>query len=129
MIQAVNPAGAAFPGLSQAVIVREGNLMFLSGQAPADESIDADFETQVRSAFENVGRTLAAAGAGFQSLVRLTYYVTDYSPDLIAVIKKVRGPLLSTECPPASVLIPVAELYDPRIRIEIEAVAVVPVAA
>lgn len=129
MIEAVNPPEATWPGLSQGVLVRNGNLMFLSGQvaAPAESGkIPDDFEAQVRSAFDSLGAVLAAAGAGFDALVRLTYYVAGYSPDLIAVIKAVRTPLLSAEHPPASVLIPVAELYDPAVRIEIEAIAVVP---
>lgn len=109
--------------------MRDGDLMFLSGQvaAPAESgTVPDDFEAQVRSAFDSLGAVLAAAGAGFDALVRLTYYVTGYSPDLIGVIKAVRTPLLSGERPPASVLIPVAELYDPAVRIEIEAIAVVP---
>jgi enamine deaminase RidA (YjgF/YER057c/UK114 family) len=129
MIEAVNPPEATWPGLSQGVVVRDGSLMFLSGQvaAPAESGgIPNDFETQVRSAFDSLGAVLGAAGVGFDALVRLTYYVTGYSPDLIGVIKAVRTPLLSTERPPASVLIPVAELYDPSVRIEIEAIAVVP---
>jgi enamine deaminase RidA (YjgF/YER057c/UK114 family) len=129
MIEAVNPTEANWPGLSQGVIARDGNLMFLSGQvaAPAEGGgMPDDFEAQVRSAFDSLGAVLAAAGVGFDALVRLTYYVTDYTPALIAVIKAVRTPLLSAERPPASVLIPVAELYDPAVRIEIEAIAVVP---
>lgn len=103
--------------------------MFLSGQAPLDEAgelVTGDFESQVKAAFGAIGRVLAEAGVGFDALVRLTYYVADYSPDLIPIIKSVRTPLLSQSCPPASVLIPVAELYDPAIKIEIEAIAVVP---
>lgn len=128
MIEPVNPPSANWPGLSQGVVVRGGDLMFLSGQVavPAESgTVPEDFEAQVRSAFDSLGAVLAAAGTGFDALVRLTYYVTDYSPDLIGVIKAVRTPLLSSERPPASVLIPVAELYDPAVRIEIEAIAVV----
>jgi 2-iminobutanoate/2-iminopropanoate deaminase len=130
MIEPVNPPAANWPGLSQGVVVREGSLMFLSGQVAAGEEgggIPEDFEAQVRASFDSLGAVLAAAGVGFDALVRLTYYVTDYSPELIGVIKAVRTPLLSAERPPASVLIPVAELYDPAVRIEIEAIAVVPV--
>lgn len=124
-----NPPSAAWPGLSQGVHVAGGDLLFLSGQAPLDDNgelVTGDFETQVRAAFQSVGRVLAEAGVGFEALVRLTYYVAGYTPDLISVIKNVRSPLLSQHCPPASVLIPVAELYDPAIRIEIEAIALIP---
>jgi enamine deaminase RidA (YjgF/YER057c/UK114 family) len=129
MIETVNPPAATWPGLSQGVIVRDGNIMFLSGQvaAPVDgDEIPENFEAQVRSAFGSLEAVLRAAGVGFEALVRLTYYVTGYTPDLISVIKAVRTPLLSSENPPASVLIPVAELYDPAVRIEIEAIAAIP---
>ena len=126
---AYNPSSANWPGLSQGVKVSGGDLLFLSGQTPLDENgnlVTGDFETQVRAAFAAVERVLAEAGVGFDALVRLTYYVSDYSPELVSVIKAVRTPLLSTNCPPASVLIPVAELYDSDIRIEIEAIALIP---
>jgi len=129
MIEVVNPEGSAFPGLSQAAIARDGDLMFLTGQVGTDASGEIgedDFEAQVRAAFANIERTLAAAGVGFDALLRLTYYLTDYSPEMITIIKKVRQPFLSAERPPASVLISVAALYDPRLRIEVEAVAIVP---
>lgn len=129
MLTAYNPPSANWPGLSQGVKIGNGDLLFLSGQAPLDEAgelVTGDFEAQVRAAFGAVGRVLAEAGVGFDSLVRLTYYVADYSPELISVIKAVRTPLLSQSCPPASVLIPVAQLYDPAIKIEIEGIAIVP---
>jgi enamine deaminase RidA (YjgF/YER057c/UK114 family) len=125
----LNPPSANWPGLSQGLRIRDCDLLFLSGQAPLDadgELVTGDFKSQVVAAFAAVERVLAEAGAGFDSLVRLTYYVSEYQPDLIAVIKEVRTPLLSQACPPASVLIPVCQLYDPRIRIEIEAVAAIP---
>ena len=124
-----NPPSANWPGLSQGVMVGGADLLFLSGQAPLDQNgelVTGDFEAQVRAAFGAVGRVLAEAGLGFDALVRLTYYVADFSPDLIGIIKTVRTPLLSATRPPASVLIPVAMLYDPAIRIEIEAIAAAP---
>lgn len=129
MIEAVNPPGAAFPGVSQATIARGGDIMILSGHVPTDadgEVVDGDFEAQVRAVFANLEQTLAAAGASFHSVLRFTYYVTAYEPALLSIIKKVRTPLLSTDAPPASALVAVTELYDPRVRIEIDAVALVP---
>lgn len=125
----VNPPSANWPGLSQGIIARDCDLVFLSGQAPLDENgelVTGNFKSQVEASFAAIGRVLAEAGAGFDSLVRLTYYVADYDPALIAIIKEVRTPLLSSSCPPASVLIPVGQLYDAGIRIEIEAIAALP---
>lgn len=33
-LQAINPPGAAIPGISQAMVVEDGALMFLSGHVP-----------------------------------------------------------------------------------------------
>lgn len=129
MLQAVNPPGEAFPGLSQAVVIHHGAPLFTSGHVSTDHEgnfVDGDFPTQVANAFAALGRTLAAAGIGFDGVVQLTYYVVDYQPACVETIKAVRGPLLARECPPASVLIPVSQLFDRRAKIEIAAVAAVP---
>lgn len=128
MLEAVNPPNANFPGLSQAVVIRGGNLMVTSGHVPTDdkgELVTGNFEEQVVAAFENLARTLKSAGVGFESVARLTTFVTDYEPGMIATLRAVRGRYLSGNVPPASVVIAAAALYDPRIRIEIEAIAIV----
>lgn len=129
MLQGINPPNAAYPGLSQAVVIRGGNLMVLSGHVPIDESgniVSGDFEAQVVAVFENLGRTLRAAGVGFESVARLTTFVTDFEPGMIATLRAVRSRYISGKTPPASVVVAAAALYDSRIRIEIEAIAVVP---
>jgi 2-iminobutanoate/2-iminopropanoate deaminase len=129
MLCAVNPPGATFAGLSQAVVICGGSILVTSGHVPVDESgniVEGEFETQVSAAFESLARTLKAANVGFESVARLTTYVTDYSPDMLPTFRKVRSRYLSADTPPASVLIAAAALYDPRVRIELEAIAVVP---
>jgi enamine deaminase RidA (YjgF/YER057c/UK114 family) len=83
----------------------------------------------VRAAFQAIERTLRAAGVGFEAVARFTYYVTDYEPGMTAVLKKLRAEFIDNNLPPASTFIPVAELYDPRARIEIDGVAVLPTKA
>ena len=85
-----------------------------------------DFETQLTAVFDNIGRTLAAAGVGFEAVARFTIYVTDYDPAMLAVLRQVRSRFISAEVPPASALVAVAALYDPCVRVEIDALAVVP---
>lgn len=129
MIESINPPGASFPGVSQAVLVRGGNLVALSGHVPVDANgdlVEGDFETQLTAVFNNIGRTLAAAGTDFLSVIRFTMYVTDYSPAMLPVLKMVRARYISKERPPASALVGVAALYDPRVRVEIDALAVIP---
>ena len=129
MIEAVNPPGAGFPGVSTATIARDGDIMILSGHVPTDDDgnvIDGDFEDQVRAVFANIGKTLKAAGVDFDAVIRLTYYIKDFEPGMLDAIKKVRGPLLSQDTPPASALISVSGMYDPKIRIEVDGFVEVP---
>ena len=123
------PPGMAFPGISQAIVLRGSGVLVSSGMVPVDESgemVTGDFGTQVVAVYENIRRALSAAGFGFEQIARLVTYVTDYDPSMIAVTRKVRSRYLSKETPPASVLISAAALYDPRARIEVEFIAVVP---
>jgi enamine deaminase RidA (YjgF/YER057c/UK114 family) len=132
MLTAINQPGISYNGVSQAVRVTGGDLLLLTGHVASDEQdnfVEGDFETQVRAAFQAIERTLRAAGVGFEAVARFTYYVTDYEPGMTAVLKKVRAEFIDNNLPPASTFIPVAELYDPRARIEIDGVAVLPTKA
>jgi 2-iminobutanoate/2-iminopropanoate deaminase len=129
MLQSVNAPGASFPGVSQGILIQGGKLLALSGHVPVDAAGDlvtGDFQTQLTAVFENIGRTLAAAGVGFEAVARFTIYVTDYEPAMLPVLRQVRSKFISAAVPPASALVAVAALYDPRVRVEIDALAVVP---
>lgn len=129
MLKPVNPPGMAWPGVSQAVIACGTGILVTSGQMPtgADgEVVSEDFEAQAIAVYENIGRTLRAAGLGFEHIIRVTTYVTQYEPALVEIIRRVRSRYLSQTSPPASVILGVQALYDPRMRIEIEVTAVVP---
>ena len=86
--------------------------------APAD-----DWEAQTRLAMENVGAALAAAGATWDDVFKLTYYVVDTSA--LDTIRAVRDEFVNVERPPASLLVKVAGLFRPDVLIEIEAIAAV----
>ncbi|HPN78236.1 RidA family protein [Dokdonella sp.] len=64
---------------SQAVQV--GNTLYLSGQTPIDpatgELVPGDIGVQARQVFENLSAVLAAAGVGFDQVVRVGIYLTD----------------------------------------------------
>jgi 2-iminobutanoate/2-iminopropanoate deaminase len=129
MLTAVNPPNASWPGISQGVILQGKGIFMSSGHVPMDEQgnlVTGDFESQVIAVFESLKRTLRAAGLTFESVARVVTYVTDYEPSMIDVIKKVRSRYYNLEKPPASVLIAAAALYDPRIKLEVEIVAVLP---
>lgn len=106
-----------------------GRLVAVSGQLPVDESgavVDAaDAMAQARQVFANLGRALAAAGAGPSHLLRLTYFLTDLAD--LADVRRARDEFLAGVTPPASSLVCVAGLVLPEARVEIDALAVVDV--
>ena len=83
---------------------------------------------QVAQALHNTGTGLAGAGASFDDVVRLTFYVARWQPedidDFMAGVELVAGELdLPCPMPPTS-LIGVEILFEPDVRVEVEAAAV-----
>ena len=66
-------------GFSQAVLIDK--TMYISGSVAADQSgrlvAPGDMAGQMRAAYSNIQRTLAAHGASFDEVVRETIYTTD----------------------------------------------------
>lgn len=128
--QHINPDGVNKPKTySQVVKVNGGSMIFTSGIVADDTNGTiigkGDLKAQVRQAFENLKIVLAAAGADFKDVVKMTYYVVNYKPDQIPMIREVRANYLPNENPPASTLVGVAALFNPDVLIEIEAIAVI----
>ena len=120
--------GEAIPGLSPAVRT-SGDLIFLSGHVPLDQEgavVPGGLAAQAEQVFRNLSATLAASGAGFEDVARLTIYMRDYAPDRLPVIREVRDRHVNLAAPPASALIGVAALFHPDVLIEVDAVAVAP---
>lgn len=115
-------------GYSQVVAVSGGRTVYVSGQVALDAEQqlvgDGDFAAQARQCFENLGLALAAAGLGFDHIVKLGLYVTDVSE--LATLREVRDRYVDTTRPPASTLVQVAALVRPEWLIEVEAIAVGP---
>jgi len=111
------------PGFSHAV--RAGGLLFVSGQVAFDADGNVvgagDMEAQARQVFRNLGAVLAAAGASFADLVKLTIFVRDVGA--VAAIRTVRDEFVDTANPPASTLVEVSSLVLPDLLLEVEAVA------
>jgi len=112
-------------GYSHVVSIPSGRLVWTSGQVgiSTDGSGPAagDWEAQTRTALENVGRALAAGGASWSDVVKLTFFVLDVSA--LPIIRSVRDEFVETASPPTSSLVQVAGLADPGLLIEVEAVA------
>ena len=107
--------------------VRAGDLLFVSGIVPVDEAGalvgEGDVVEQARQVFRNLGAVLAAAGAGFDDVVKVTVYLTDV--DDRTKINPVRQEIFG-DTRPASTLFEVSRLAVPGAKIEIDLVAIVP---
>ena len=107
--------------------VRAGNLLFVSGVVPVDADgrlVGADdVVEQCRQVFRNIGAVLAAAGADFADVVKVTLFLTDV--DDRPLINPIRQEVFGSTRP-ASTLVEVPRLAVPGARIEVECVALLP---
>ncbi|MFG2192988.1 RidA family protein [Streptomyces sp. NPDC048639] len=122
------PAGVA-PGRGYSHVVQgTGHFVAVSGQVALDEHGavvgPGDPDAQARQVFENLRRCLAAAGAGFSDVVKLTFFITDVG--FLPAIRAARDEVIDTARPPASSAVQVAALIRPEFLLEIEAFAVLP---
>ena len=106
--------------------VRAGNLLFVSGCVALDSDGklvgEGDVVAQARQVFENIGLCLAATGASFADVVKVTTFLTDIGDR--AAVNTVRKEVFG-DARPASTLVEVSALVLPEFLIEVEAVAVV----
>ena len=107
-------------GFSRAV--RVGDRVLVSGTAPVwpDGSCDPDAGAQARRCFEIIALALREADAGLADVVRTRIYLTDAAH--ADAVGRVHGELFG-ELRPASTMVVVAALLDPRWKVEIEAEA------
>lgn len=116
------------PSFSQVTTASGGKLVFVSGQVAWDKTgkpVPGDLEAQTRLTYENLKTALAAAGAAFDDVVKMTVFVKNLDTAKWKAISKVRSEYLSKERPPASTMIGVQGFVYEELLIEIEAIAVV----
>ncbi|MEU3840514.1 RidA family protein [Streptomyces sp. NPDC028635] len=122
------PGGVAPATQYSHVVIGTGRLVAVSGQLPLaeDGSVvgDGDAAAQARQVFANLRRCLAAAGATFDDVVKLTYFVTDMAH--MPAIRVARAAHIPDDRLPASSAVQVAALVRPEFLMEIEALAVTP---
>jgi 2-iminobutanoate/2-iminopropanoate deaminase len=106
--------------------VRAGDLLFVSGAVAVDGEGrlvgGEDVVAQARQVFENMRHVLAAAGCGFQDVVKVTIFLTDV--DDRSKINPLRQEMFG-DARPASTLVEVSRLVVAGAKIEVEAVALV----
>lgn len=88
--QAIMPAHrhALYEKHCYSAAIRSGDLLFVSGQVGSreDGSPEADFERQVRLAFDNLANVLNTAGCNFEDIVDVTTFHTDPEAQLETVM-------------------------------------------
>jgi reactive intermediate/imine deaminase len=127
VVKRTNPDALVKPtGYTHVVEVAGGRTLYISGQVALDRTGavvgKGDLEAQTRQVFENLKSALAASGAGFEHVVKITVFMTDVSQ--LQTFRAVRDRYF-TGALPASSLVQVSRLFRPELLIEIEAVAVV----
>lgn len=109
------------------VVTGAGRLVAVSGQIATDAGGAVvgvgDPAAQARQVFGNLGRCLAAAGATFDDVVKMTWFVTDIS--LMPLFRTVRAEFIGDDRLPAASAVQVAALIRPELVLEVEALAVV----
>src|SRR5437764_7440793 len=78
---ALNPTN----GFTHVVTATGGKTVYVSGQVSVNEKAEVvgrgDFRAQVEQTFENLKVALAAAGATFKDVVKVTYFVVGLKPE------------------------------------------------
>ena len=115
------PAGIKAPPLSFAT--RTGDLIFMSGIPGFDEhgSLPESFEAQFSCVVKNINRVLEEAGASTRDLVKLNVLLTRASD--VAAMNALYAGAFGPPPYPARTTCVVHALPDPKMLIEIEAVA------
>jgi 2-iminobutanoate/2-iminopropanoate deaminase len=123
----IDVPGQAAPISHYAHAVRaEGPLLFVSGVVPVDGQGRLvggdDVVAQARAVFRNLGAVLAAGGARFADVAKVTVFLTDVDdrPRVNPIRQEAFG-----AARPASTLVEVSRLAIPGAKIEVEAIALV----
>ena len=121
----IKVAGVPEPISHYCPVVRAGRMVFISGMEPKDENGNAVGKgaAQARQVHENLKKCLAAAGATFADVCKVTVFVRNISdrPKINEIRKEYFG-----NARPASTLVEISRLASDDFLVEIEAVALLP---
>jgi 2-iminobutanoate/2-iminopropanoate deaminase len=124
--QEIRVADLAEPLSHYTDVVVHGDLAFISGciAVNADGKLvgAGDVVTQTRVCLENLAKALAAAGSGFEDVLKVTVYLTDINAR--TSINPVRVEFFG-DSRPASTLVQICALAVKGAEVEIEAVAAI----
>jgi 2-iminobutanoate/2-iminopropanoate deaminase len=103
-----------------------GSLVFVSGQAgrdPATNTLPPDVESQTELALKNIAAILEAAGSGLQHIVRCGVFLVDIKE--FSKMNTVYARMFAGHRP-ARTTVEVSALPGDGMRVEIDAIALVP---
>lgn len=114
-----NPGSKFAPGME---VAPDSRWCFVSGQVGLDGqgNLPDDAESQIQNAFDNVFAVLREADMGPADVVRLNIYLTDAGD--VATYRRIRDDRMEGRLT-ASTLLVISALVDPKMKVEIEAVA------
>jgi len=123
--KAIIPQGGAKPMAPYSPGIQFGHLLFTAGQIGLDPEsqtlVSGGVAIEAQQAMENLGSILEAAGASFDSLLKVTIFLTDIND--YAAVNEVYGKFFS-ESPPARSALQVVALPGAA-AVEIEAIAAI----
>ena len=106
--------------------VRAGNLLFLAGATARDtEAAHGNMAEQTEVILKRMRHILEAEGGSLENIVKITSFVTDISKEAGEQTHQTRVKFFGEKLP-ASTRVQVAGLVDANLKIEIEAIAVLP---
>jgi len=128
----INPEALGQPsGYSNGILFEGGSLLFIAGQVGWDRDrriVSDDFAEQFAQALENVLAVVREAGGEPANIARLLIFVTDKDEyksrlrDVGSAYRQLMGKHF-----PAMALVEVSGLLEDLAKVEIEAVAVLPI--
>ena len=127
-VERINPPALPVPmGYTQVVASRGSRTIYIAGQVAVDAIgnvvAPGDVVGQALRAFANVRSAVTAAGGTVEDIVKVTWYVVGYRPELLPHLAAARRDVFGDHAP-ASTLVGVAALANPDYLVEVEAVAV-----
>lgn len=122
----LDPPTVHAPQAHYSQVARAGSTLYISGQVALDRDGtlvgDGDIRAQARQVYQNLQAVMQHFGGSLRQIVKTTIYLTHwaYRP----AVSEVRDEFFPSGPYPASTLVVVESLVDPRLLLEIEAVAV-----
>jgi 2-iminobutanoate/2-iminopropanoate deaminase len=124
MKELVTAAGAPKAIGPYSPALKAGNLLFLSGSIPLDPAtgqlVEGGIKEQTTRVMENIKGLLAAAGAGFNDIVRTTVFMVDLGE--FAAMNEIYASYFAAPYPARSTVQVVKLPRDVRVEIDVIAV-------